>query len=247
MFALLPPVSALPRRRYLNTASSRERSLTPGWMRKLPLKRHAVWSTVFPRILSRNSLPIWSRSRIPFGKGISIAKRQASSSSAMREIQRNLPARASLRKRHLLALHQGCPSFLSFVFSGEFRLSFVDFRRHLQASRHHCLSSACRFFGSCRFPSVPFESFQARSTHARLPWGDNRPCAYLRKREGSSILSRSLVSFYQISESCGLQVRRFRNVLIGRHRNRTKPYEKQEQMFYHYSHSIVAGGLLVMS
>ena len=47
------------------------------------------------------------------------------------------------------------------------------------------------------------------------------------------------MSFYQISESCGLQVRRFRNVLIGRHRNRMKPYEKQEQMFYHYSHSIV--------
>lgn len=49
--------------------------------------------------------------------------------------------------------------------------------------------------------------------------------------------------FYLISESCGLQVRRFRNVLIGRHRNRMKPYEKQEQMFYHYSHSIAAGGL----
>lgn len=53
--------------------------------------------------------------------------------------------------------------------------------------------------------------------------------------------------FYLISESCGLQVRRFRNVLIGRHRNRMKPYEKQEQMFYHYSHSMVAGGLEVMS
>ena len=139
----------------------------------------------------------------------------------------------------LQALHQGCPSFLSFVFPGEFRLSFVDFRRHLQASRHHCLSSACRLFGSRRFPSVPFKSFQARSTHVRLPWGDNRPCVYLRKREGSSILSRSLASFYQISESCGLQVRRFRNVLIGRHRNRMKPYEKQEQMFHHYSHSII--------
>jgi hypothetical protein len=47
------------------------------------------------------------------------------------------------------------------------------------------------------------------------------------------------VSFYLISESCGLQVRRFRNVLIGRHRNRMKPYEKQEQMFYYYSHSKV--------
>lgn len=47
------------------------------------------------------------------------------------------------------------------------------------------------------------------------------------------------MSFYLISESCGLQVRRFRNVLIGRHRNRMKPYEKQEQMFYHYSHAIV--------
>lgn len=46
------------------------------------------------------------------------------------------------------------------------------------------------------------------------------------------------MNFYLISESCGLQVRRFRNVLIGRHRNRMKPYEKQEQMFYHYSHSI---------
>lgn len=55
------------------------------------------------------------------------------------------------------------------------------------------------------------------------------------------------MSFYLVSESCGLQVRRFRNVLIGRHRNRMKPYEKQEQMFYHYSHSIVAGGLDVMS
>lgn len=53
--------------------------------------------------------------------------------------------------------------------------------------------------------------------------------------------------FYLISESCGLQVRRFRNVLIGRHRNRMKPYEKQEQMFYHYSHSTVLGGLDVMS
>ena len=48
--------------------------------------------------------------------------------------------------------------------------------------------------------------------------------------------------FYLISESCGLQVRRFRNVLIGRHRNRMKPYEKQEQMFYHYSHSMKARG-----
>lgn len=48
------------------------------------------------------------------------------------------------------------------------------------------------------------------------------------------------MSFYLVSESCGLQVRRFRNVLIGRHRNRMKPYEKQEQMFYHYSHSIIA-------
>lgn len=47
------------------------------------------------------------------------------------------------------------------------------------------------------------------------------------------------MSFYLISESCGLQVRRFRNVLIGRHRNRMKPYEKQEQMFYHYSHSVI--------
>ena len=204
----------------------------------MPPKRCAAWSTASPRIPSRSPPPIWSRSRISFGKGIGIAKRQASSSSAIREIQRNLPARASLRKRHLQALHQGCPSFLSFVFPGEFRLSFVDFRRHLQASRHHCLSSACRFFGSRRFPSVPFKSFQARSTHARLPWGDNRPCIYLRKREGSSILSRSLVSFYLVSESCGLQVQRFRNVLIGRHRNRMKPYEKQEQMFYHYSHSI---------
>lgn len=46
------------------------------------------------------------------------------------------------------------------------------------------------------------------------------------------------MSFYLISESCGLQVRRFRNVLIGRHRNRMKPYGKQEQMFYHYSHSM---------
>lgn len=46
--------------------------------------------------------------------------------------------------------------------------------------------------------------------------------------------------FYLISESCGLQVRRFRNVLIGRHRNRMKPYEKQEQMFYHYSHSMAS-------
>ena len=55
------------------------------------------------------------------------------------------------------------------------------------------------------------------------------------------------MSFYLVSESCGLQVQRFRNVLIGRHRNRMKPYEKQEQMFYHYSHSIVAGGLLVTS
>ena len=175
----------------------------------MPPKRYAAWSTASPRILSRNSLPIWSRSRIPFGKGIGIAKRQASSSSAIREIQRNLPARASLRKRHLQALHQGRPSFLSFVFPGEFRLSFVDFRRHPQTPWYHSLFLACRLFGSCRFPSVPFESFQARSTHARLPWGDNRPCAYLRKREGSSILSRSLMSFYLISESCGLQVRTF--------------------------------------
>ena len=128
---------------------------------------------------------------------------------------------------------------MSFVFPGEFRLSFVDFRRHLQTPWYHSLFLACRLFGSRWFLSAPFAPFRARSTHARLPWGDNRPCVYLRKREGSSILSRSLVSFYQISESCGLQVRRFRNVLIGRHRNRMKPYEKQEQMFYHYSHSIV--------
>ena len=55
------------------------------------------------------------------------------------------------------------------------------------------------------------------------------------------------MGFYLISESCGLQVRRFRNVLIGRYRNRKKPYEKHEQMFQYYSHSIVAGGLDVMS
>ncbi len=48
------------------------------------------------------------------------------------------------------------------------------------------------------------------------------------------------MSFYLVSESCGLQVQRFRNVLIGRHRNRMKPYEKYEQTFYYYSHSIVA-------
>ena len=55
------------------------------------------------------------------------------------------------------------------------------------------------------------------------------------------------MSFYLISESCGLQVRRFRNVLIGRHRNRMKPYEKQEQMFYHYSHSKVDSLVAVFS
>ena len=91
-----------------------------------------------------------------------------------------------------------------------------------------------------RFASVSFESFQARSTHAHLPWGDIRQCVYLRKRKGSSFFSRSLLSFCPIVEPRGLQVRRFRNVSIGRHRNRTKPYEKQEQMLYYYSHSIVA-------
>lgn len=91
-----------------------------------------------------------------------------------------------------------------------------------------------------RFASVSFESFQARSTHAHLPWGDIRQCVYLRKRKGSSFFSRSLLSFCPIVEPRGLQVRRFRNVPIGRHRNRTKPYERQEQMFYYYSHSIVA-------
>ena len=149
-------------------------------------------------------LPPRAESRIPFGKGIGIAKRQASPSSAMREIQRNLPARASLRKRRLQALHQGQPSSLSFVFPGEFRLSFVDFRRHLQASRHHCLSSACRFFGSRRFPSVPFAPFQARSTHAYLLWGDIRPCIYLRKQKGSPRFSGSLLGFCPIAKSCGL-------------------------------------------
>ena len=90
-----------------------------------------------------------------------------------------------------------------------------------------------------RFASVSFESFQARSTHAHLPWGDIRQCVYLRKRKGSSFFSRSLLSFCPIVEPRGLQVRRFRNVSIGRHRNRTKPYEKQEQMLYYYSHPIV--------
>lgn len=39
-----------------------------------------------------------------------------------------------------------------------------------------------------------------------------------RKQEGSSFFTRSLLSFYPIVKPCGLQVRRLRNALIGRHR-----------------------------
>ena len=46
-------------------------------------------------------------------------------------------------------------------------------------------------------------------------WRGADPVSYTHLEEPSR--------FYLISESCGLQVRRFRNVLIGRHRNRMKP------------------------